>query len=89
MMHEHEKSDAAVGAEKLANKVERSAAEPVEQRAEAKGNVDQQSTRRAQDRGSVSQALERRKSHGKRRRKSSPRSSTISAPPCYGRLSSL
>ena len=31
MMHEHEKSDAAIGAEKLANKVERSAAELVEQ----------------------------------------------------------
>jgi RNA-directed DNA polymerase len=39
MMHEHEKSYAAIGAEKLANKAERSAAEPVEQRAAAKGNA--------------------------------------------------
>jgi RNA-directed DNA polymerase len=90
MMHEHEKSDAAIGAEKLANKVERSAAEPVEQRAAAKGNSDQQSTRRAQDRESVSQALERVRQAARQTRKgkSSPRSSTISAPPCYGRLSS-
>ena len=69
MMHEHEKSDAAIGAEKLANKVERSAAEPVEQRAAAKGNADQQSTRRAQDRGSVSQALERVRQAARQTRK--------------------
>ena len=59
MMHEHENLDAAIGAEKQANKAEQSAAEPVEQRAAAKGNADQQSTRRAQDRESVSQALGR------------------------------
>jgi hypothetical protein len=35
------------------------AAEPVERRAEAKGNASQQSTRRTQSRVSVSQALER------------------------------
>ena len=69
MMHEHEKSDAAIGAEKLANKVERSAAEPAEQRAAAKGNADQQSTRRAQDRGSVSQALERVRQAARQTRK--------------------
>jgi RNA-directed DNA polymerase len=69
MMHEHEKSDAAIGAEKLANKVERSAAEPVEQRAAAKGNSDQQSTRRAQDRESVSQALERVRQAARQTRK--------------------
>jgi group II intron reverse transcriptase/maturase len=44
---------------KLANKAERSAAEPVEPRTETKGNASQQRTRRAQDRESVSQALER------------------------------
>jgi len=44
---------------KPANKAERSAAEPVEPRTETKGNADQQRTRRAQDRESVSQALER------------------------------
>jgi len=59
MMHERGKSDSAVGALKPANKAERSAAELVEQRAGTKGNADQQSTRRAQDRESVSQALGR------------------------------
>jgi hypothetical protein len=59
MMYERGKSDSAVGATKPANKAERSAAELVEQRAGTKGNADQQSTRRAQDRESVSQALGR------------------------------
>ena len=59
MMHERGKSDSAVGAMKPANKAERSAAELVEQRAGTKGNADQQRTRRAQDRESVSQALGR------------------------------
>src|SRR5690348_8260327 len=44
-------------AEKPTNKAERSAAEPVEPRAETKGNAGQQSTRRVQDRASVSQAF--------------------------------
>ena len=59
MMHEPEKSDSVVVAEKPTNKAERFAAEPVEPRTETKGNAGQQSTRRAQDRESVSQALER------------------------------
>src|ERR1700686_3919065 len=59
MMHGHEKSDSAIVAVKPANKVERSAAEPVEPRAETKGNVGQQSTRRTQSRISVSKALAR------------------------------
>ena len=59
MMHGHEKSDSAIVARKPANKAGRPAAEPVEPRAGAKGNADQQSTRRAQSRASVSQALER------------------------------
>src|SRR5215471_3970853 len=59
MMYERGKSDSAVGAVKPTNKAERSAAELVEQRAGTKGNADQQSTRRAQDRESVSQALAR------------------------------
>jgi len=46
-------------AAKPTNKAEQSAAEPVEPRTGTKGNVGQQSTRRAQDRESVSQALER------------------------------
>jgi hypothetical protein len=59
MMHGHEKSDFAIVAGKLANNAEQSAAEPVERRAGAKGNVSQQSTSRTQSRTSVSQALER------------------------------
>jgi len=59
MMHEPEKSDSVVVAVKPTNKAERSAAELVEPRAGTKGNANQQSTRRAQDRESVSQALER------------------------------
>jgi methylmalonyl-CoA mutase N-terminal domain/subunit len=59
MMHEPEKSDSVVVAAKPTNKAERSVAELVEPRTETKGNADQQSTRRAQDRESVSQALER------------------------------
>jgi RNA-directed DNA polymerase len=59
MMHERGKSDSAVVATKPTNKAERSAAEPVERRAETEGNAGQQSTGRAQDRGTVSQALER------------------------------
>jgi RNA-directed DNA polymerase len=59
MMYEPEKSDSVVVAVKQANKTERSVAEPVEPRTGTKGNANQQSTRRAQDRESVSQALER------------------------------
>src|SRR5437588_6353355 len=68
MMHGHEKSDLAIVAEKPANKAEQptaeastgaSAAEPVERREGTKGNAGQQSTCRAQNRISVSQALER------------------------------
>ena len=59
MMHGRGKSDEAVVAGKPANKAERSAAEPVERRAAAKGNAGQQSTSRAQSREDASQALER------------------------------
>src|SRR6266566_9076315 len=48
MMHEREKSDPAVVAVKPVNNAERSAAEPVEPRAGAKGNAEQHSTCRAQ-----------------------------------------
>ena len=58
-MHGPEKSDSVVVAMKLANKAERSVAEPVEPRTGTKGNANQRRTRRAQDRESVSQALER------------------------------
>jgi RNA-directed DNA polymerase len=59
MMHGRGKSDSAIVAVKPVNKAEPSAEEPVEPRAETKGNAGQQSTRRAQSRESVSQALER------------------------------
>src|SRR5262245_38841245 len=69
MTHGHEKSDSVIVAAKPTNNAEQPAAErcvgsqpaaePVEQRAETKGNASQQSTRRAQSRVSVSQALER------------------------------
>jgi RNA-directed DNA polymerase len=59
MMHAPEKSDSVVVAVKPTNKAEGSVAEPVEPRTGTKGNASQQSTRQAQDRESVSQALDR------------------------------
>ena len=59
MVYDYEKSDSAIVARKPTNKVERSAAEPVEPRAKAKGNASQQSTHRAQYRVRVTQALAR------------------------------
>jgi hypothetical protein len=79
MMHGHEKSDHAIVAVKPTNKAERpsaeqsvgerTAAEPVEPRAGTKGNVCQQSMRRAQSRESVSQALERIRKVARERKK--------------------
>ena len=79
MMNGHEKSDSVIVAEKPANKaahfaveqsaVELAVAEPVERRAETKGNADQQSTCRAQSRVSVSQALDRIRKVAKERKK--------------------
>jgi RNA-directed DNA polymerase len=79
MMHGHEKSDSVIVAAKPANKAthsaveqstaEPAAAEPVEPRAETKGNADQQSTCRAQSRVSVSQALERIRKVAKEKKK--------------------
>ena len=59
MMYDHEKSDPAIVAVKPTNKAGQPAAELVEPRAGAEGNVNQQSTGRAQYRGTVSQALKR------------------------------
>src|SRR5713101_2485777 len=53
MMHAREKSDSAIVAEKPTNKAEQSAAEPVEPRAETKGNASQQSTCQAQYRNAI------------------------------------
>jgi RNA-directed DNA polymerase len=68
VMHGPEESDSVVVAAKPTNKVERSTAESAEPRTETKGNADQQSTRRAQDRESVSQALERVRIAARQRR---------------------
>ncbi len=59
MTHGRGKSDSAIVATNPTNKAGRPAAEPEERRAEAEGNADQRSTRRAQYRESVSQALDR------------------------------
>src|ERR1700681_3086783 len=59
MMYDHEKSDPAIVAVKPTNKAGQPAAELVEPRAGAEGNVSQQSTGRAQYRGTVAQALKR------------------------------
>ena len=69
MMHGREKSDPAIVARKPANNAGQPAAERVERRAGTEGNAGQQSTRRAQDRESVSQALERVRQAAKQRRK--------------------
>jgi RNA-directed DNA polymerase len=69
MMHGREKSDLAIVAVKPTNKAGRPAAEPVERRAGTKGNAEQQSTRRAQDRESVSQALGRVRQAARQRKK--------------------
>ena len=63
MMHGSEKSDPVIVAGKPTNKAGQPAAEPVEPRAEAKGNASQQRTRRTQSRVSVSHALERIRQH--------------------------
>ena len=69
MTHGRGESDFAVVAGKPTNKAERSAAEPVEPRAEAEGNANQQSTGRAQSRGTVSQALARIRQAARQRKK--------------------
>src|SRR5262245_29444550 len=63
------KSDSAILAGKPTNKAEQSAAESVERRVEAKGNTGQQSTYRAQERESVSQALDRIRQVARHRKK--------------------
>src|SRR5947199_4317966 len=69
MMNGRGKSDSAIVAGKPTNKAGQPAAESVEPRAEAEGNASQQSTRRAQDRESVSQALERVRQAARQRKK--------------------
>ena len=69
MMHGREKSDLAIGAAKPANNDGRPSAELVEQRAGAEGNAGQDRTRRAQDRASVSQGLDRVRHVARQRKK--------------------
>ena len=69
MMNGGRKSDPGVVAAKPANNAEPSAAEPVEPRTGTEGNADRQSTRQAQDWGSVSQALARIRQAAKLRKK--------------------
>ena len=59
MMDGHEKSDLAIVAVKPTNKTGRPAAESVEPRARTEGNAGRRHTHRAQNRASVSQALDR------------------------------
>ena len=68
MMYERGKSASAIVAEKPTNKAGKPAAEPVERRAETEGNADQHTTRRAQDRESVSQVLTRIRNVAKQRK---------------------
>src|ERR671913_407091 len=69
MMHGREKSDLAIVAAKPANNDGQPSAELVERRARAKGKADQQSTRRALNRESVSQALDRLRQAARQRKK--------------------
>ena len=69
MMNGREESDPAIVAKKPTNKAEQSATELVERSAEAEGNAGRQSTRRAQNRESVSQALNRVRKLATRRKK--------------------
>ena len=69
MMHGRGKSDPAIVAGRPANKAEQTTAEPAEPRAGTKENADQQSTGRAQERGTVSQALERIRQAARQRKK--------------------
>ena len=69
MMHGREKSDSAIRAKKPANKAGQPAAEWVEQRAEAEGNMVEPHTRRTPSRESVSQGLDRVRQAAKARKK--------------------
>jgi retron-type reverse transcriptase len=69
MTGSQEKSDSAIVAGKSSNKTGHPAAEAMERRAEAKENANQQITRRAQNRESVSRALERVRNVARQREK--------------------
>jgi hypothetical protein len=69
MMHGRGKSDSAIVAVKPPNKAGQPVAETVEPRAGTERNAVQQSTRRAQDRGSVSHGLDRIRQVARQRKK--------------------
>jgi RNA-directed DNA polymerase len=69
MMNGRGKSDSAIVAERPTNEAGQPAEEPEERRAETEGNAVQQSTRRAQNRESVSQALDRIRQAARQRKK--------------------
>src|SRR3954465_1441609 len=69
MMNGRERSDSAIVAVKPTNKAGQPGAEPGEPRAGTKGNMGQQSTRRAQNRESVSQVLDRVRTAARHRKK--------------------
>src|SRR5258707_15625175 len=69
MRYDHEKSDPAIVAVKPTNKAGQPAAELVEPRAGVEGNVNQQSTGRAEYRGTVSQVLRRIRQAARQRKK--------------------
>lgn len=69
MVNDLEESDPAIVATNLANKVGVPMAERGEPRAGTKGNADQQSTRRTQDRESVYHALDRIRQAARQRKK--------------------
>ncbi|CAD6561781.1 hypothetical protein LMG28727_07553 [Paraburkholderia kirstenboschensis] len=69
MMNGREKSDSAIVAMKPANNAGNPAAEWEERRAGTKGNTGQSNTRRAQNRASVPQGLERVRQAARQRKK--------------------
>jgi RNA-directed DNA polymerase len=69
MTNGHGESDLVIVAVKPTNKAERSAAESVEPRMGTEGNASRQSTHRAQNRASVSQALDRIRTAARQRKK--------------------
>src|SRR3954454_6530913 len=86
MMHGREKSDPAIVATKPPNGARTRAEEAGEPRAGAKGKAGQQSTRRALNRESVSQALDRLRQAARQKKKErfTALSSTTSASTCSG-----
>ena len=68
-MNRNEESDPTVLASKPTNKAGRPVAEPVERRVGTKGNANQHTTRRAQNRESVTQALDRVRQAARTRKK--------------------